>query len=171
MTKQKKLSAISMKLQKAKKNPKIQTILTAFLILTLFVFSLGMAQGTLGKFSKSFVFTDSALAVKFDVDVTTPEEFVAGQGETFFEYRFLSSIDIKVFSFQVSNNGEVDVLCIPHISNGIMYRIFVSEEECTDFIVNANETVNFLLVIGPEGLDENIKDAEFFIDIWQLEGG
>ena len=40
----------------------------------------------------------------------------------------------------------------------------------TEFTVAANETVNFWLIIAPHGLDIDIRNAEFFVDIQQLEG-
>ena len=151
-------------------NPQTRKILATFLILVLFVLSLGMIQGTLGKFSRSLILADSAMAAKFDIIITHPEGFFSEQGENLFEYYFLSATDIKRLTFQVDNNGEADILCRPHINNGIEYRVYVAEEEHPEFIVKANDTVNFWLFIGPDGLDTNVKEAELFVDIRQMEG-
>jgi len=104
---------------------------------------------------------------KFDVIITAPE---MDPDEGFFEYRFLSDTDVKGFVFQVINNGETDILCNPYIDDVLMYRIYVEERECTEFVVPANETISFWLVLAPIGLDTNVKDIKFFIDIHQMEG-
>ena len=168
--KSKKLSVIRVISQKAKNDPQMRIVAVTLLILALMVLSLGTVQGTLGKYSKSFPLTDLALISKFDVEITAPEEFVPAQGGEFLELQFPSSTDTKAFSFQVSNNGEVAVVCTPHINNGVEYHILVSGAACTEFVVNAQKTVNFLLVVGAGGLGGNIKEAKFSIDIKQLEG-
>ena len=168
--KQKKPLATITMLKDTINSPERRHILILTLIFVLFILSLGLTQGTLGKFSKSFSLIDSALAAKFDITITTPEEFRFEQEAGFFEYRFVSYTDIKPLSFQVSNNGEFDVLCIPHISDGLNYGIFTSEGEFTEFVLKAKETVSFWLVLLPVGLDQNILETEFFIDIQQLEG-
>ena len=145
-------------------------LLLVLAILLVLVFLLGIAQGTLGKFSQSFGMADSAVAAKFDVTITAPDEFSIEQGESVYEYRFLSDIDIQRLTFQVTNNGETAVLCKPHINNGINYRVYSADELHIDFIVPAKETVDFLLAITPDGLDTVIRDATLFIDIKQVEG-
>ena len=149
---------------------KHRNFLFTFMIFFLLFLSLLTFQGTIGKFLQAFTVNDSAVAAKFDIVITAPDEFGTEQDENLFEYHFLSDIDIRGFNFQVENKGEADVLCQPHISNDIVYRIYVSEEECTKFAVDAKETVNFWLFISPDGLDTNIKDADFFVDIQQIEG-
>ena len=145
-------------------------LLIVFSILVILVLLLGITQGSLGKFSRSFMMDDSAVAAKFDVVITAPEQFFVEQGEGVYEYGFLSDMDFQELSFQVTNNGETEILCKPHINNGITYHVYVAEEMCIDFIVPAKETVSFLLVIAPDGLDTNIKDAQLFIDVKQVEG-
>ena len=145
-------------------------LFAAFLIFVILILSLGMTQGTLGRFSRSFILTDSATAAEFDVIITVPREFWPQQGESDFEYHFLSDIDFQGVAFQVTNNGEAKILCTPYINNDITYRIYVEEEICTEFIVAANETVSFWLVIAPDGLDTNVRNAELFVDIRQMEG-
>ena len=144
--------------------------LTAFLTFVILILSLGMTQQTFGMFSRSFIVTDSAVAAEFDVIITAPKEFWSEHGESDFEYHFRSDIDIQGFVFQVTNNGEAEILCKPYINSDITYRIYVEEEACTEFIVAANETVSFWLVIAPDGLDTNVRNAELFIDIRQMEG-
>ena len=156
---------------KIKLKPQGLWILSAFLILVLLGLSLGTIQGTLGKFSRSFTTSDSAAAAKFDVAVTAPEEFWLEQDENYLKLHFLSNTDTKAFYFQVSNDGEADVVCTPHINNDVEYHILVSEAECTEFIVNAKDTVGFWLIVGSGGLDGNIKEAKFSVDTRQLEGG
>ena len=145
-------------------------LLAAFLIFVILILSLGMTQRTLGRFSKSFMTADSATAAEFDVIITAPKEFWPQQGEGNFEYHFLSDIDFQGFAFQVTNNGEAEILCTPYINNGITHRIYLEEEVVTNFIVAANEAVSFWLIIAPDGLDINIRNAEFFVDIQQIEG-
>ena len=154
-----------------KPKPQGLWILSEFLILVLLGLSLGTIQGTLGKFVRSFTTSDSAAAAKFDVAVTAPEEFWLEQGEYTYEYYFLSKTDVRGLNFQIHNNGEVDVLCTPHINNGIIYRFYVAGEESTEFIVKAKETVDFWLVIAPAGLDTAVKNTALFVDIRQAEGG
>ena len=111
------------------------------------------------------------MAAKFDVVITAPEKFRTENGKQSLEYHFLSDIDIQIFLFQVYNNSETDIICNPHISNGVMYRVYVNEIEETEFIVRARETVSFRLAIAPNGLDTSIRNAEFFVDVRQMEGG
>lgn len=146
-------------------------MLLCFLIVIFLVLSFGLMQRTLGKYVQSHLVRDFAVAAKFDIVLTVPDEFRAEQGKPSFDYRFLSPTDIKLLHFQAYNNGEVDVLCIPSISSDIKHRIYLLEEEVTEFIIKAKETVCFQLLIGPEGLDTNEKDVQFFIDIQQLETG
>ena len=145
-------------------------ILLALLVFVLSVLSIGMAQGTYGRFSKSLIRTDSALTGAFDVTITPAKEFWVEQGEHVFEYYFLSAIDIKGFVFQVANHGETDIRCKPYINGDLTYRIYVAEEAQTEFVVKANETVDFWLAIAPDGLDTNIRNVELLVDIQQLEG-
>ena len=160
----------SILLQRIKPSLQKQKNLLFFLVIPLLVLSLGTVQETFGRLSQVQTVTDSATAAKFDLTITTPKEFWSEQGENFFEYYFLSDTDIQGFYFQVENNGEADLLCRPYINNDITYRIYVDEEECTEFIVSAKETVNFWLIISPNGLDTNITYAELSIDTWQIEG-
>ena len=139
--------------------------LLALLLPALLILSSGMFQGTFGKFSHSFTATDSALAAKFDVIITPPEEFNA-EG---FKHHFLSDSEVKGLHFRVYNNGETDVLCAPYITNGVKYRVFILGIEQTEFILKTKETINFQLLIAPDGLDGKLKDAELFIDIKQPE--
>ena len=164
-------TTLSMVLRKMKINPKDKKILSVFLVLLILALSLGTIQGTLGRFSRSFMLSDSAQVSKFDIMITAPEEFIWEHGENVFEYRFLSNMDIRVLSFQIYNNGETDIICTPHISGGIKYRVYILGTEVTEFIVQTKETVSFELLIGPEGLDTNVRDAELFMDIRQMEGG
>ena len=145
-------------------------LLAAFLIFVILILSLGITQGTLGRFSRSFILTDSATAAKFDVIITAPREFWTQQGESDFEYLFLSDTDIQGLVFQVTNNGETDILCKPYVNNDITHRIYLKEELVTEFTVATNETVSFWLLIVPDGLDTNIRNVGFFVDIQQLEG-
>ena len=156
------------------RNIKISTekkkLLSAFLIFVILILSLGITRQTFGMFSRSFVMMDSASAAKFDVKIMAPEEFWPGQDKSDFEYRFLSNMDIQRFAFQVTNNGEAEILCRPYINSDITYRIYVEEDARAEFIVAANETVSFWLVIAPDGLDTNVRNAELFVDIRQMEG-
>jgi len=156
--------------RKAKISTEKEKLLTALIIFVILILSLGITRQTFGMFSLSFVLTDSAMTAEFDVIVTAPKEFWSEQGESDFEYHFLSDVDIQGFAFQVTNNGAAEIRCKPYINNDITYRIYVEEEACTEFIVAANETVSFWLVIAPNGLDTNTRNAEFFVDIWQMEG-
>jgi hypothetical protein len=166
-TKQKGLTIVQkFKILRQKKTP-----FATFLLFLLFVLSLGTTQKTLGLFAQFSILTDSAIAAEFNVVITVPEEFQFEQDEYILEYYFLSDADIRGFRFWVTNNGEVDVLCRPYINNNIIYRVFVAEDACIEFVVKAKESVDFWLAIAPNGLDTNIKDAELFVDIQQVEGG
>ena len=156
-------------LHKIKMNPKTCIILLLFPVLFLFVCSIGITQKTIGRFSQAFFVSDSALAAKFNVVITATEEFTEEQDENLLEYHFLSALEIKGFDFQVFNNGEEDIICIPQVSNEITHRFFISGVQCSEFIVRAKETVNFRLLIAPDGLDGNTKEAAVFIDIQQIE--
>ena len=144
--------------------------LLPFLVFALCFLSVVMIHGSLGRLSKSFTLTDSALAVEFNVGIIPPEAFWLEQGEHIFEYHFLSEADLKGLVFKITNNGKTDVLCKPYINGDLTYRIYVAEQIQTEFVVKANETVDFWLIISPDGLDTHIIDAKLFIDIQQWEG-
>ena len=145
-------------------------LLLCLLILVFLLLLFGLIQGTLGKFSRSFLLMDSAAAAKFDVVITSPKEFWPEQGKSVFEYYFLSATDVQGLAFQVTNNGETDILCKPYINGDITYRIYIAEEVHSEFVVVAKETVTFWLMIAPDGLDESIRNIEFLVDIKQIEG-
>ena len=144
-------------------------LLLILLILILLILSIGMTQGTLGKFAKSFILSDSAKAIQFNVTITTPKGFITEQGITSFEYYFISETDIIALKLQAHNDGEIDVICTPHVNNDIKYRIFIDGVEQPEFTIRAKETVDFYLALGPEGLTTDAKNAEFFIDLKQIE--
>ena len=152
-----------------KKINNMGNVLTAFVIAVLLIISLVFIQGTLGRFSQAFLITDSAMAAKFDVDITAPDGIAEGMDGDYFECRFLSDTDIKGFNFSVRNNGEADVLCVPHMGGGVNFRVFVAGIEQPEFIVKTKERVDFWLIISSEGIDTEIKDAGLFIDIMQPE--
>ena len=153
------------------RNIKISTekkkLLSAFLIFVILILSLGITRQTFGIFSRSFVVMDSAMAAEFDVIITDPEEFWSKHGESNYEYHFLSDLDFQGLVFQITNNGDAEILCKPYINSDITYRIYIEEEVCTEFFVAANETVSFWLVIAPDGLDTNVRNVKFFVDIQQ----
>ena len=150
---------------------KYRRILVLGLIAAILVLALSMTQSTLGRFSKASLVSDSAAVAKLDVIITPPNEFWAEQDGTVFEYRFLSLTDIRKLDFNVYNNGETNIICSPQISGGIRHRVFVGETELTEFVIEAKTEVDFSIVMGPYGLDENIKNTELFVDVRQQEGG
>ena len=152
------------------KRPQSPKAVMLSLLLGLLLLSLGIGQGTLGKFLKAFIISDSATPATFDVLITIPNGFSPEQGKLVFDHRFLSSSEVKVLNLQAYNNGEVDVRCTPYVNGGIMHRIYVSGEECTEFVLKPMETVLFQLVLGANGLDENVKEAQLIVDIQQMEG-
>ena len=105
--------------RKIKTGAEKKKLVAAFLIFVIPILLLGITQQTLGIFSRSFVLMDSAMAAKFNVIITAPEEFWPEQGDSNFEYRFLSEMDFRGFVFQVTNNGEAEILCKPHINSEI----------------------------------------------------
>ena len=140
-------------------------------VLVLVILTIGSIQETLGKISKSFIISDSALTAKFNVTFTLPKEFYTEQGVASFEYSFLSQEDIIILDFHVHNDGDVDVLCTPHIDTDILYKVFINRVEHEEFVVKAKESVEFHVLLGPNGLTTDITDADFFIDIKQIDGG
>ena len=144
--------------------------LLTFLLMALSIVSISMTQVTYAKFSQSFIQADSALAVAFDIDIAAPEEISLEQGQGVYEYHFLSEMDIKGLPFTIANNAEVAIVCKPYISGDVTYRIYVAGEAETEFIVEANETVDFWLTLAADGLSTEIVDVEFLIDIQQLDG-
>ena len=154
-----------------KVSPQGSRALSGLLVLVSLVLALGMTQGTLGRFSQAFLVSDSALAAKFDIDITLPDAFIREQDGDLYEYYFVSAADIQTLAFRITNRGEAAVLCSPQINNGVMYRVYVAAAEQPEFVVKAGESVEFSVLIGPAGLDTNIRDAALFIDVRQLEGG
>ena len=146
-----------------------QRILLIFLLLVLSVFSAGMFQGTLGMFSQSSVASDTAVAAKFDVIITPPEEFVIENNEVLFNHWFLSDFEIKGLNFKVYNNGETDIICTPYINDDVKYRIFVSGIERKEFVVKTKESLIFLVLIASDGFSALSKDVKLFIDVRQLD--
>ena len=161
-----------MRMMKNLKNKKsIMKLLATLLVLAIFLLAIGMTRETLGMFSRSFLLTDSALSAEFDVTITAPEEFWSVPDESNYEYFFLSDIDFQGLTFQITNNGETEVLCRPYIDSDITYRIYIDGEIYNEFVVQANETIEFWLIIAPIGLGTTVKDAKLFVDIQQMEGG
>ena len=150
------------------KPEKLKNLYT-ILVLVMIVLTLNLFTNAWGKLTSSFGLRDSATAAKFDVEIEAPADFWPIDGENLLEYYFLSAIDIKGLGFGVINRGETNVLCVPQVNNGIKYRVYVDGKEQAEFTVKAKEKGNFWLVIDPAGLDKNIKEAEFFIEIRQAE--
>ena len=164
-------AAVLGRIRKITQDEQVRRQFVVFLILILFVLSLELIPGTLGRLSRSSTASDSAAAAKFGVTITAPTEFQMEQGQNVYEYYFLSEIDLQGLSFNIYNNGEADISCTPHLSNGIVYRVYVSGEERVEFLVQSKESVNFWLIIAPDGLGTSVKNAQLFIDIRQVEGG
>ena len=158
------------RLRETRINRKNRIILIAFLTLTILFLSLGMIQGTLGKFSTSIVLSDSAIVSRFDIIITAPEELMSEYGESTFEIDFISGTDARTFCFDIFNNGETNVLCSPGVNNNIVYSVLISGINTDDFIVKPKETVSFELIIKPDGLSTNRTDVSLFIDIRQTGG-
>jgi len=140
----------------------------------ILILSLALIQGSLGRFTRSILLSDSAVVSKFDVIITPPDELMLNQGENAFEYDFNSIADAKLFDFHIFNNGEADVICTPGITNNIHYKVLIAGEETEEFIVKVKEGVRFQLLIEPHGLSGSSAsrtDAVLFIDIHQTEGG
>ena len=155
--------------RKAKADTKTLRFFAGVLVLVILALSLAMTGGTLGKYVHSFLSMETAVVAEFDVTITAPDEYVSNHGEVFYEFYFFSDTDIRGLTFQVTNNGETDVLCRPEVSGDVYYKIFVAQEERAEFVVGIGETVSFWLVVGPDGLDTTLRDADFFIDIQQAE--
>ena len=168
MKKKKRLSGIY---QKVNINRNEQIIAIVLLLLSIFFLSLGMIQGTLGAFSRSFFISDSAKVSSFDVVITSSGKFNFEKDKINFEYHFISSADIIRLDFQIYNNGEVDIVCTPYINDDIEHKFYVAGIEQSEFTVNTKETVSFSLLIHPSGLDTNKKNVEFFVDVKQFDGG
>ena len=147
------------------------SLLPFFLLLLLvpLVLSLGLTPETLALFTKSFIFTDTAATASFDVIISASDHFIWENGENTFEYHFLSPEDIKPLHFQITNNSEVDILCTPHINNDIYYLVYTSGAVCSEFVVFANTTAEFYVLIAPDGLDTHPQDAGLFVDITQFQ--
>ena len=146
-----------------------KTLIAAFLIVFVLILLLGITRQTFGTLSRAFIVSDSAEAAKFDVIITAPEEFWPEHGESDFEYHFLSDTDIQGLVFQITNNGETEILCKPYINSDITYRIYVDGEAVAEFCAAANETISFWLIIAPDGLDTVVRNVELFVDIQQVE--
>ena len=141
--------------------------IAVFLVMAALIASLGIIQQTSGRFAGFFIVTDSALATKFDVITIAPKEFYTEESGSGFEYRFLSPTDIQRLTFRIVNRGETEIICKPYVNCDIAYRIYVEGEECTEFWVAASDIVEFWLLIAPDGLTTDSKEAELFIDVWQ----
>ena len=142
-------------------------------VVAILILSLVLIQDSLGRFTSSILLADSAVVSKFDVIITPPEELMFNQGESVFEYDFISNSDTKSFEFHIFNNGEADVICTPGITNNIHYKVLIAGEEAEEFIVKVKEGVSFQLLIEPHGLSGSVTsrtDAMLFIDIYQTEG-
>ena len=140
------------------------------LLVVLLILALVTVQLTLGRFIEGFSLQDSARAAKFDVVVTAPDEFWPEESGEVFEYYFLTEVDSWKLAFQVSNRGEADVRCEPHINQGIVYRFYIDGESCTEFVVVAGERVEVWAIIVGIGLDTSVTNAQLFFDITQVEG-
>ena len=150
------------------------SVFLIFPVVAILILSFALIQGSLGRFTRSILLSDSAVVSKFDVIITPPNELMLSQGENAFEYDFISVTDAKLFDFHIFNNGEVDVICTPGVTNNIRYKVLIAGEEVEEFIVTVKESVSFQLRIEPQGLSglsASRTDATLFVDIHQTEGG
>ena len=153
-----------MKLNKSRK--KLFLVLILFLFLTIMI---NIIPTTFGFMIKRLDERNSASAAKFNINITTPDEFNSTDEKNDYYHLFSTKGEIKSLNFSVSNNGEVDVLCTPYIRNNIDYYIIVSDEIKNEFAVKVNETIDFQLVIMSDTLNIGATYASFFIDIQQFE--
>ena len=152
--------------RKDKENSRKRKIFSFFFTAVLLTVLLTTFHTAFGKFLSGTISDDSASVAKFDVIITPPKDF--GLSENPFEYYFVSGNEIKSLDFVAYNNGETDVVCYPHINNGIKYIMFVSKNEQSEFVIKTKETVNFQLFIFADGLSGKLKEAELFIDLRQV---
>ena len=143
-----------------------------FLTLILFLFSVIMINiipNTLGFMLQRFNGINSASAAKFNIVITTPNEFDTISENNYYKHGFMEEGEIKSLNFSVSNNGEVDVLCIPYISGNVNYHLIVSDEIKNEFALKIGETKDFQIVIMSDGLNAGVTHASIFIDVKQFE--
>ena len=168
-TNQKRIHLVMLQVIRLINNRKLT--LLVLLILVILILSLGLIHGSLGRFSRSVLLSDSAVVSKFDVIITAPEELTFGQSGNVFEYDFISASEVKSFDFYIFNNGETGIICTPGVTNGVNYKVLISGTQTWDFAIGAKEGVSIQLLIEPQGLNAGRTDAVLYIDIHQSEGG
>ena len=141
-------------------------ILAFLLILTVAVYGI---PDTFGRFMQGFIGIDSAFAAKFNIEITTPDEFDSISSENQYQHYFLTEGATKRFSFRIRNGSEVLVSCRPYINNNVQYCVLVDEEIQNEFLLDMGEAVDFQLIVMSEGLSTEITEASLLIDIQQME--
>ena len=150
---------------------KIFAGLLGFFMLALLILSFGTIPESLGKFRHAGILRDAMRMAKFDVTITAPDAFLQPIDGLDFEHIFFSEAENRTLYFQISNHGEMDVFCTPHIDNGIEYFVILPDGEASQFLVRAGEDVEFAVVIFAVGLDRNGTEAVLSVDIEQAGGG
>ena len=142
----------------------------SFILLPFFVFcvifTLFTLQTTFAKFAKFATVNDTATAAKFDLEILPPSEFNDGK----FHHYFLSNEEIKILDFEMSNNGETDLVCVPTLSGGLNYSVFSGGEEKSELILPRHEALSFQMHIFANGLTATPTTVDFYIDVTQFEG-
>jgi len=163
--KNRKVSETKMKIKTTK-----HRVVCFFGLLMLSVVVLRMLPETLGGFAQVLSTKDSALAASFNIELTASKE-LENPGTDYYWYYFPTGQELKALNFEVTNKGEIAVMCAPHINNGIEYRVYIDNTVKPEFVVEAGEAVSFWIVIAADGLDLSPIDAALVIDLQQAEGG
>jgi len=125
---------------------------------------------TFAKYVKRVTKEDSAVAARFDVEISVPEELESAFDDVPFSIFFTEKEQTKAFTFSVENKSEVSIVCRPFISEDASFEVYVSEKLCESFFVEMGECIDFQIVITTKGLNKHSKAAALVIEISQAEG-
>ena len=114
--------------------------------------------------------SDAGTVARFDIDIIVPEELGYASAENPYQYVFGLNDETMLLAFTVVNNSEVVVVCEPEMSNGVKYSVWVGEIACKSFLVDIGESVDFQVVVTPNGLNGNAIDTTLILDVQQAGG-
>jgi len=123
---------------------------------------------TFAKLLETIVIDDSAVAAKFDVSITIPDELNKAL-EYNYEYYFSLDEENKSFEFKINNNSEVNVICTLYVEGYTQYEILISDEPQNEIFLGMGENADFQLIVYSDGLSTDITEISFLIDIQQAE--
>ena len=149
------------------KKSKLKILCSIFFPILILLVSLTIVN-TVAKYIVSSSNNDSAEVAEFNIEIIAPQELATVSEENPLEYLFKKKEQTLSFDFKIINNEEVSVICVPYFDSDVQFDVIVDETICDDFIVEIGETVDFTIVVLPDGLELEALATSLVIEVEQL---